>query len=91
MKMTIASRFIKAAKIEHAVNPSNVHGFMQDVRFAATDNYNNYNENYTEYLFKDKSVLAQPFICNFIESGNVSSLQLLGLDSLKEIDYAGWE
>lgn len=89
--MTIASRFIKAAKIEHAANPNNIHGFMQDVRFAATDSYNNYNENYTEYLFKDKSVLAQPFICNFSESVNVSSLQLLGLNSLKEIDYAGWE
>lgn len=89
--MTIASRFIKAAKIEHAVNPDNVHGFMKDIRFAATDSYDNYNKSYTEYLFKDKSVLAQPFVCNFSESGNVSSLQRLGLDSLKEIDYAGWE
>jgi hypothetical protein len=89
--MTIASRFIKAAKIEHAANPNNVHGFMKDVRFAATDSHNNYEESYTEYLFKDKSVLAQPFICNFSESGNVSSLQLLGLDTLREIDYEGWE
>lgn len=89
--MTIAARFEKSAKIEHSVNPNNVHGFLEDVRFAAKDKYHNYKENYTEFLFKDKSVLAVSFTPELREDGEVKSLQYLGLDTVKEIDYQGWE
>jgi len=87
--MTIASRFVQAAKTEHKVNPHNVHGFLNDVRFAASERFNNYEKNQTEYLFKDKSVLAISFIPNFREDGEIKSIQMKGLNSIKEIPNEG--
>lgn len=89
--MTIASRFEKAAKIEHSINPNNVHGFMNEVRFAAEQTFLNLEENHEEYLFKDKSVLSISFIPNFREDGQIKSIQICGLDTIKVIKYEGWE
>jgi hypothetical protein len=85
--MTIASRYEKDAKLR---DRNDVNGFKKEVEFSAKEKYMNVEKGYMEYLFKDKSVLAIPFVANRREDGEIKSLAFNSLDNIREIQNEGW-